>query len=140
MSTEQGPATSELAYSAAERHPLVEALISSQRWPQLRLAIHAEDEMYRFARSEQHQHRGLALAAYLRSGLLANDAILQVLHCRFGSELASLHRLLDFGAGFGRVTRFLAAELGTDRVSACDINPLAVDFQRRELDLSAFRS
>ena len=70
-----------LAYRTQERHPVVERYLE-RRWrtaasdlpridPPLDVAL--DDEMFRYALTEQHQHRGLALMAYLRSGLTAAE-------------------------------------------------------------------
>jgi len=55
----------------------------------------------------------------------------QAVQWRFGG-FSKLRRVLDFAAGDGRATRFLAAEVGPDRVWASDILPAAVEFQGKE--------
>jgi SAM-dependent methyltransferase len=47
--------------------------------------------------------------------------------------------ILDYGAGYGRVTRYFAAFSGEKNVVACDIHPAAVDFCRDTLGVTAMR-
>ena len=97
-----------LAYDSSENHEVVRAFLE-RRLPSsenLCLDIAAGDEMFAYALGEQHQHRGLALLSYLRSGLTAFETLEQVLAWRFGS-IEQVQCLLDFASGYGRVTRFL---------------------------------
>jgi hypothetical protein len=50
------------------------------------------------------------------------------------------YALLEFAAGYGRVTRFLRAFLPGAAIAACDIHDQAVTFIEQELGVSAFRS
>jgi SAM-dependent methyltransferase len=56
------------------------------------------------------------------------------------SALGSVGQFLDFAGGYGRVTRFIAAELGADRVWSAEINPQALEFQQRELGVHVLPS
>jgi hypothetical protein len=125
-----------LGYAEAERHPLVEAFVAARCRDRgrPRLDVAAGDEMLHYALAEQFQHRGLALFAYLRSGLTAAETLEQVLAWRFG-EPGRTPSLLDFAAGWGRVTRFLAQPVGAGRITAG-----AVDFQRRLLGVETVLS
>jgi SAM-dependent methyltransferase len=103
------------------------------------LAIHRDDHMFRFILGHHHGQRGLALVDYFRSGWSAAQVALQVLAWRFGPGLGAI-RLLDFAAGFGRVTRFYLRQLPASRVWVSDIFPEAVEFQRRRLGVHGFAS
>ncbi|REJ79968.1 MAG: class I SAM-dependent methyltransferase [Acidobacteria bacterium] len=128
-----------LAYRADERHPTVERFLR-ERWsgdPPL-LDIGDGDEMFDYALAEQHQHRGLALLAYLRSGLTAAETLGQVLERRWAT-LEEVPSLLDFAAGWGRVTRFLAPRM-PGRISVAEISPRALAFQRDRLGVEVLAS
>lgn len=45
-----------------------------------------------------------------------------------GKDLASFRTVLDYGSGFGRLTRYFVALFGADNVIACDTSTRAVDF------------
>jgi SAM-dependent methyltransferase len=56
-------------------------------------------------------------------------------------ELAGLPppaSILDFGAGAGRVTRWLSAAFGSARISACDLRPEDMKFLRQEFGVTAW--
>ena len=118
-------------FAPAPDEPLLRAfraeLLDDAPLPSLQL--HADDHMLRFFRRIHDGHRETVLVDYLRSGLAAWRALAQVLDWRFPRRRREL-RCLDFAAGFGRVTRWLAQGLGADRVWAADVFPAAVAFQR----------
>jgi SAM-dependent methyltransferase len=128
-----------LAYAESERHPLVEAFVAAQGGAQLagrspargrpRLDVAADDEMFHYALAEQSHHRGIALFAYLRSGLTAAESLEQILAWRFGAPERT-PSLLDFASGYGRVTRFLAQRLDPARITVGEISRSALEFQR----------
>ncbi len=91
------------------------------------LTVDEEDEMFRLFFFRQW-HRGSALSSYFRSGWLLWHTLRQTLTWRFG-DLHRVTNLLDFAAGYGRVTRFIAHDLPPARVCASDIDPRAVAFQ-----------
>lgn len=62
---------------------------------------------------------------YLMLGRAGLDVIRLALLCAQKAQPASV---LDFASGYGRVTRFLAAEYPTARLAACDIDRRSVDF------------
>ncbi|MEM8932584.1 MAG: class I SAM-dependent methyltransferase, partial [Acidobacteriota bacterium] len=96
-------------------------------------AIHPGDAMARFAERSSHGVRDVAWLEYFRSGHAGFRAVDQLLRWRFGGpeDGGGPSRLLDFGCGHGRVTRFLARTYGTERVVATEVDPGAVDFVRR---------
>jgi SAM-dependent methyltransferase len=57
-----------------------------------------------------------------------------------GMPSAGSYSLLEFAAGYGRVTRFLRAALPGASIAACDIHEQAVTFIEQELGVLAFRS
>jgi SAM-dependent methyltransferase len=101
--------------------------------------IHAEDHMFRFLLDHHHEHRGMAVLDYLRSGHEAARVLLGVLHHRFGLNLEGL-RVLDFAAGFGRVGRHLGTLVPSLDLAAAEMFPRAVAFLRDELGVDSFGS
>jgi SAM-dependent methyltransferase len=68
------------------------------------------------------------LTSYLRSG----KAALRLIRLgMFAAQKEGAQRILDFGCGHGRVLRFLKAEFPWADLTACDINPDAVEFCAR---------
>jgi SAM-dependent methyltransferase len=92
-------------------------------------AVDARDEMLEFLASSLDGDRERALYAYFQSGLAIAGAMLQLLRWRFG-EPARVGRLLDFASGYGRVTRFLLAEVPAERVWVSDVYEEGVRFQQ----------
>lgn len=68
-------------------------------------------------------------AAYLGTGVSALDAIRRTLDAA-GSRAAP-RRILDFGCGHGRVLRVLKAAFPDAALTACDLDPSAVEFCAR---------
>ena len=102
------------------------------------LAIDARDEMLAWALRAHHGSRQMALVSYFRSGLSAARLFLEIVRWRFGAEAEP--RILDFAGGYGRVTRFLAAQLPAAALAIAEIDPDAVEFQRRRFGVRAHRS
>jgi SAM-dependent methyltransferase len=130
------------AYRAADRHLWVEAVLRERLGPaadRLERAISADDEML------EHSWRGnggdldAALAGYFASGARVAASLDQLVEQRFGGW-QRVESVLDFGCGYGRVTRFLALRLPLERIWASDILPGAVEFQRRQLLVHGFPS
>jgi SAM-dependent methyltransferase len=94
------------------------------------VTVDAADEMLGFALAARSGDADAALAEYLWNGRWIADAALEVGAARFGSP-HGFGRVLDFACGYGRVSRWLAAELGADRLVVSDIVAPAVAFQRR---------
>jgi SAM-dependent methyltransferase len=133
-----------MTFAFDESHPLflpVSAMVEDQfrdarTLPSLR--VHYSDEMY---------HHSIAACptpefgtmAYFRAGLQILDALRQtaIWHEK---PLAELDRILDFAAGYGRSTRFLAALLPPERIWAAEILRDAVDFQRAEYGINSLQS
>jgi SAM-dependent methyltransferase len=97
------------------------------------------DEMYGF---NLHALRGSKPAAgllYFLQGYQIAEAVAAVARWRFGSE-AAVGTLLDFASGFGRGTRWLVTRFGATRVTAVEIDPLAVVFQQQVLGVEGLIS
>lgn len=92
--------------------------------------IHPDDSMFRYTLGTHCGYGDAALFDYFRSGLLAHQATLQLLRWRFGSDLDGLESLLDFGSGYGRVTRFLTRSIPAERIWVAEVDPAGVAFQR----------
>ena len=100
----------------------------------LSFEIHPNDLMYLWYLRDSVAR---ARATYFSSGdrnTREFEVILEGLGRTLGPELS----LLDFACGYGRVTRFLVAELGRDRVTVSDVEPAAVDFVVAALGASGF--
>lgn len=101
-----------------------------------RLAVDPGDEMLAFLRDLHGGDAEQALCEYYRSGASIAAVLLEVLRWRFGDP-RRVGSLLDFASGYGRVTRFLLDEVAADAVTASDVLPEAIAFQRRVLGVRA---
>lgn len=98
-----------------------------------------QDDMYRLFFYRHGRDREKALLMYFASGRAIWETIRRIALWRFGN-LAEVARVLDVGSGHGRVTRFMAADLGRDRVVAAEILPEAREFLRTELGVGVVTS
>ncbi|MGE5234371.1 MAG: class I SAM-dependent methyltransferase [Acidobacteriota bacterium] len=130
----------DLAFSAADRNPVVAAFVRSQGIApgSLVLDVHAEDEMLGFAQEALGGDFD-AIGAYLVAGRDVAATIRQLVLWKHGG-FARLGAMLDFASGYGRVTRWLRRELAPERLWVSDIYAGAVDFQRRCFGVNAFES
>jgi hypothetical protein len=103
------------------------------------LALHTADDMFRFLLEESCGAVDLALFYYFRSALMARERINHVVTWWEG-QTGQTPAILDFASGFGRVSRFLAADHGGANVTIAEIVAPAVEFQRRELGMDAVLS
>lgn len=123
-----------------EDHRLVRALLKDQipgATPSV--AVDRRDEMFRHSLLLTHGNRDQALVDYFRAGLTAARTFGQLLGW-LGERRGRPLRILDFAAGWGRVTRFLAAAFPQQRLEVSDISTGAVEFQRRVLGIEGFPS
>jgi len=89
------------------------------------LKTHFQDEMYR---PTDAQH-------YLSVGL---SAIRCIEHAMHGSKRAKpISSVLDFPCGHGRVLRFLKARFADADIFVSEINPMALDFCKREFGVKS---
>lgn len=105
----------------------------------LDLKIHPDDTMYAFSEEMQHGVAEQARVEYLRSGhhawRVVDAALGQVVGPRWPKRRPL--RLLDFGAGYGRITRFLLPALGAERMTSTEADAGAVRFLREHFGLDA---
>lgn len=94
---------------------------------ELELGLHPGDAMFRFALAESDGVVDMATLDYLRSGYLAFRATQQILRAAFDDGWPAV-RLLDFGAGHGRLTRWLRLALPAKQIWSTEIDPSAPDF------------
>jgi len=102
------------------------------------LRVHRNDEMFR-ASVFQGPTPVFGAMAYFRTGLMIHNALRQTAHWH-DKPLEQMDRVLDFAAGYGRSTRFLAALLPCDRIWASEILPDAVAIQQSEFGITALQS
>jgi SAM-dependent methyltransferase len=136
-----GDAAVPLAFDGSRPHRLISALVDrclGGRVPPP-LSIHARDHMFRFLVGHHQGNREAALVDYFRSGWSVRKVVHQLLNWRFGADFTGV-RMLDFAAGFGRVTRFLLCDLRPERLWVADVFPEAVEFQRNLLGVNGLVS
>ena len=78
------------------------------------------DEMYNVMPSDnktQYWKNGLETIQFL-------NGVTEVM----GRDIANFNSILDYGSGFGRLTRYFAALYGSENVTVCYISKRAVDF------------
>jgi SAM-dependent methyltransferase len=120
----------DLFFKDGDDCPLVAALQPEVLTSGVNLSVSARDEMCRLFHYGRGEAWDLSLHLYLDSGRKIWRTLRQVLLWHFG-DLSRVGSLLDFAAGYGRVTRFAAAEpdLPTERLWMSEIDPEAVRFQ-----------
>ncbi|MEO0478341.1 MAG: methyltransferase domain-containing protein [Planctomycetota bacterium] len=102
------------------------------------LEVDPADEMLRTtARHVVRQHQ--ELQTYFRRGLDAFH-VLEHVQRALGRPLRELDAILDFAAGWGRLTRFLVGETGASRVVVSDIAEASTAFCRRVFGVDSFDS
>ncbi|NDC63139.1 MAG: methyltransferase domain-containing protein [Planctomycetia bacterium] len=100
--------------------------------------IHPLDELFLVGRNHLGDDE-IATLAYFRQAAWIADSLGQVARWRFGG-LAHVPRLLEFGCGYGRQTRFLVEETPAERVWCTDVDPRATEFVRGTFGVDAFES
>ena len=80
-----------------------------------------------------------ALSWYIKSGIMSLQSIEKILVAG-GKPFPSINSFLDFGCGYGRVTRFLIQEMDANKIWVGDIYKEAVDFQRKYFNVNGFYS
>ncbi len=91
--------------------------------------VHADDLMIGGASPEQ-------IATYRRVGEGAADLAGAGLAAA-GRELGEVRSLLDFGCGYGRVTRVFAQRLAPEKIAVFDVDPAAAAFCGAEFGVQA---
>ena len=118
----------DLYFQDGQDCPLLTALQPEIVTSGVNLTVSGRDEMFRLFHYGRGEERDLALHLYLESGKKIWRTLRRVLEWRFG-EISRVGSLLDFAAGYGRVTRFTVADLPAERVWVSEIDPEAVRFQ-----------
>ena len=91
--------------------------------------IHPADEMFSFCRNSLYGSEDAGAVLYFSTGRLIADSLTGALAWRFpGGAPASI---LDFAAGFGRVTRFLALRFDPATITVSELEPEPLRFQER---------
>lgn len=103
------------------------------------LSVDARDEMFKIFYYGRGESIDLALHLYLESGKHIWRSLRRLLEWHFG-QLDRIESLLDFAAGYGRVTRHMATDLGPDRIWISEIDPGAVEFQTTTLGVHGILS
>jgi len=98
-------------------------------------AIHPDDEMLR----RDMWNPELAQVEYFHTGMLAARTLAPILEWQ-QERCSRPLRVLDFAAGYGRVTRFLFSLFPDTDLRVAELEPAAVAFQREALGLEGFES
>lgn len=104
----------------------------------LDLKIAPADDMYRWA-VEQGGSPELAPLEYLRAGQESLVVLEHLLHT-VGRSLSTEERVLEFAAGYGRLTRWLAPRISPARLDVSDVLAPAVAFARSTFGVGGFVS
>jgi SAM-dependent methyltransferase len=109
-------------------------------FPGLVTEIDGRDEMFAYIYAHVPGPKYFnATREYLRSGAeMYRD--LESIVAGSGRELGKVGALLEFAAGYGRLTRFLASRLPAAHVTVSDIAPGAAEFARRAFGVGGFTS
>lgn len=130
-----------MAFSDSSRAaPAIRRLIdlTDPRCASASLSVDGEDDMYAFGIGVIG-HEPLATMAYFRAGLGMLASVEAVVDWYFGG-LENVESFLDFAAGYGRVTRFLATKLDPSRITVSEIQPDALAFQARTFGVHTLQS
>ena len=100
--------------------------------------IHPDDEMYGYALGCLRGSADAAAVLYFSVGRLIADSICDAIAWRFGDRRAGA--VLDFAAGYGRATRFLVRRFPEGSITAAEIDPAALAFQRGALGVATMLS
>ena len=105
--------------------------------------VHRADEMFEQALLENGGDVDAAVAAYLSAGAQIARTVETFARAQW-AEFDGSWSMLDFGCGYGRVTRFLSAALGSSNAGphiwASDLLADSLHFQREELGVASFSS
>jgi SAM-dependent methyltransferase len=102
------------------------------------MRVHPDDDMLAFSVAMARDN-ALGTMAYFRAGMQIAEVIREIAEWRFGA-LDRVGSFLDFAAGYGRSTRFLARRLPAARICVGEIQDEALTFQSQEFGVSTMRS
>jgi SAM-dependent methyltransferase len=131
----------EVRYAFSEGDPdltAVQAFATGHFAREPSLRVHPNDEMFAFG-LEHGPARSCSSVGYFRGGLQILSLLREIVTWQFGG-FDKVRRILDFASGYGRSTRFLAAEIGPEKVWAGEILPEAVSFQASEFGVHSIQS
>lgn len=117
---------------------LAALLLRAQGLQGLDLAIAPADDMFRYS-LDAGMTPDMAGLEYVRSGYEAFSVVENTL-AAVGRSLASEERMLEFAAGYGRLTRFFARAIEPSRLDTSDILEPAVNFVRKRFGVGGFLS
>jgi SAM-dependent methyltransferase len=89
--------------------------------------IHSRDDMLRYAMIQSSGDVAGAHLDYMANGLVVLQSMRQLVRWRFGGW-DGVGAVLDFAAGFGRVTRMISHDVPDERLWAAEIDPAALEF------------
>ncbi len=118
---------------------------SLQPWLQRRglddldLAVHEDDEMLHYSFLQNEGDFDAGVSTYFLSGAEVFATLRQIVGWRWGG-FEGVERLLDFGGGFGRLTRFLLTEVEPERLWTAELQPAATAFQREHFGVHVVAS
>jgi SAM-dependent methyltransferase len=105
---------------------------------QVNLNISRNDLMYQFiARKHKSLHQGYM--QYFRSGMHMMEVLQAIVRHKF-CDPGTLGAFLDFGSGYGRLTRFLMQAIAPGRIWVSDIKARAVQFQQEQFGVQGLLS
>jgi SAM-dependent methyltransferase len=120
----------EMVRTYLEIHGLDQGFLSS---------IHEADEMYRYLLTGMANAPDRGMVSYFDTGRDLwrgfRDTLRQV-----GREPKELGRVLECACGYGRLTRHMVRDLEAAEITAVDIQPRAVEFQRQMFGTQAILS
>jgi len=101
-------------------------------------SISKNDLMYRFS-CLHHSNLAISLQGYLNTGINAFNIINKVVNSAFENS-DEVKKVLDFAAGYGRVTRFLTAFYPNKDVWASEIKPNSLEFLSEQFNCKTIQS
>jgi SAM-dependent methyltransferase len=104
------------------------------------LEIDPADEMYSYGLHSLRGSHDAAALLYFSTGRLIADSVAGAIAWRFGGRPGLPASILDFAAGYGRVTRFLARRFPSAEITAAEVDPAAARFQERALGVEGLVS
>lgn len=101
-------------------------------------SISKNDLMFRYS-CYHHGNIAEAFYGYLLTGLNPRNIIKKIITSIYGTS-NEFGSILDFAAGYGRVTRFLVTDFTPDQIWAAEIKPKALDFIKEQFNCNTLQS
>lgn len=102
-------------------------------------AVDPQDDLLHYALADNEGSAYRAHRSYFDGGR-ANAQAIEDLLAATGPALREARSVLEFAAGYGRVTRHLVPRVGRSRVTVSDVDRRAVDFVTATLGVDGFYS